>query len=215
LIEFFSELAKNAFQAFNSGHPIALLLLFLISALTEIGIPFPFILDTLLILAGYQTGIMQIGLIMLSLMLGREVGATAIYWLARVVGKVFVNWISKRFPVVRTRMQWLEVKLRHRAPLAVAIARLTPGLLTPSTVAAGVMCLRYWYLVLGIAISSVIADAVLLIVGFGFGQGIKKIGLPVWTIAVAIAIVISAGWGIQILISRRNRNKDPNTIPKS
>jgi membrane protein DedA with SNARE-associated domain len=207
LLEFFSELAKTAFQAFNEGHPIALLLLFAISALTEIGIPFPFILDTLLILAGYQTGIMQIGLIMLSLMLGREVGASAIYWLARVVGKVFVKRISKRFPIVQNRMDWLEAKLKHRAPLAVAIVRLTPGLLTPSTVAAGVMCLRYWYLVAGIAISSVIADAVLLIIGFGTGQGIKNLGLPVWTVAVAIALVIALGWGIQSLVARRNSGK--------
>lgn len=204
MLEFFTELAKNALQAFNGGHPIALLLLFAISALTEIGIPFPFILDTLLILAGYETGIMQIGLIMLSLMLGREVGASAIYWLARLVGKVFVNRISKRFPVVRNRMEWLEAKLKHRAPLAVAIARLTPGLLTPSTVAAGVMNLRYWYLLVGIAISSVIADSVLLIIGFGAGQGIKNLGLPVWTIAVAIALVIALGWGIQALVARRN-----------
>ncbi len=204
MLEFFSELAKNAAQAFNQGNPIALVSLFFISALTEIGIPFPFILDTILIFAGYQTGLLQIGLIMLSLLLGREVGAAIIYWLTLAIGIVFVNWVGKRFPFLQRRMDWLTAKLSHRAPIAVAVARLTPGLLTPSTVAAGVIRLRYWYLVLGIAISSVIADGFLLVLGFGTGHGLERLGFRhLWFVIVILVIVIGAGWAIRRYISRR------------
>ncbi len=204
MLEFFSELAKNAAQAFNQGNPLALVSLFFISALTEIGIPFPFILDTILIFAGYQTGLLQIGLIMLSLLLGREVGAAIIYWLTLAIGIVFVNWVGKRFPFLQRRMDWLTAKLSHRAPIAVAVARLTPGLLTPSTVAAGVIRLRYWYLVLGIAISSVIADGFLLVLGFGTGHGLERLGFRhLWFVIVILVIVIGAGWAIRRYISRR------------
>ncbi len=204
MLEFFNELTKYALEAFNQGNPIALLSLFFISALTEIGVPFPFILDTVLVFAGFQTGPAQIGLIMLSLLLGRVIGASLIYWLTRIVGRVFVSWVSKRFPFLQRRMDWLTAKLSHNAPTAVAVARLTPGLLTPSTVAAGVIRLRYWHLVLGIAISSVIADGILLILGFGTGHGLERLGIrPIWFVVIALVLVIGLGWAIRRYFSRR------------
>jgi len=207
MLELLAELTKNASQAIIQGNPVALLTLFFISALTEVGIPFPFILDTVLIFVGYQTGLMsaEIGLIMLSLMIGRIVGASVIYWLTRWIGRAFIKWISKRFPFLQKRMDWLTAKLSHRAPIAVAIARLTPGLLTPSTVATGVICIRYWYLLLGIAISSVIADGALLIIGFATGRGLDQLGIKpaVWMIVVGLIILIGIIWLINRYFSKR------------
>jgi membrane protein DedA with SNARE-associated domain len=208
MIDFLSELARNATNAINQGNPAALLSLFFISALTEVGVPFPFILDTILILTGLESGIIsaRVGLIMLSLLMGRIVGASVIYWLTRWVGTVFINWISKRFPFLQRRMDWLTARLAHRAPIAVAVARLTPGLLTPSTVAAGVIKVRYEYLIMGIAISSVIADGVLLILGFTTGRGLEQLGvrLSVWIIIVIVVFLIGLGWWLGRFLSRRN-----------
>jgi membrane protein DedA with SNARE-associated domain len=207
MLDYLNELARNALQALNQGQPAALLTLFLISALTEIGIPFPFILDSILIFVGYHTELLsvEVVLIMLSLFAGRVVGASAIYWLTRVVGKVFVNWISKRFPVVQRRLDWLAAKLSRREPIAVAIARLTPGLLTPSTVAAGVICLRFVYFILGIAISSVIADGALLVIGYAGGQGLEYLGFKPawWFIIIGLVIIFGIGWAIRRYLSRR------------
>jgi membrane protein DedA with SNARE-associated domain len=209
VVDFLNQLAQNAIQALNQGNPTALLSLFLISALTEIGIPFPFILDTILIFTGFEHGLFskEVGLIMLSLLLGREAGAAIIYWLTRFIGVVFVAWISKRFPSIPKRLHWLTDKLSRNAPFAVAIARLTPGLLTPSTVASGIMCLRYYYLFLGILISSVIADGVLLLIGFGTSHGLKYLGVApsLWFIIVITVIVAGIAWAIQRFFSRRNR----------
>ncbi len=208
MLDFLRELASNAMNAINQGNPAALLSLFFISALTELGIPFPFILDTILILTGLESGIIsaRVGLIMLSLLAGRIVGASIIYWLTRWIGTVFIAWISKRFPFLQRRMDWLTDKLKHRAPIAVAVARLTPGLLTPSTVAAGVIKIRYEYLIMGIAISSVAADGILLILGFTTGRGLEQLGvsLSVWIIIVIVIFLTALGWWLGRFLSRRN-----------
>jgi membrane protein DedA with SNARE-associated domain len=208
MLDLLNELSRNALEAISQGNPAALSALFIISALTEIGIPFPFILDTILIFTGYQTGLIsvEVGLIMLSLLAGRLFGASIIYWLTRVVGKVFINWIGKRYTFFQKRMDWLTNKLSRRAPIAVAITRLTPGLLTPSTVASGVINLRYLYLVIGIAISSVIADSLLLVLGFTTGRGLESIGFKpsIWFIIVALVLVIGIGWLVQRYFSHRS-----------
>lgn len=207
MLGFFNDLARNTLNAINEGTWGALLGLFLVSGLTEIGIPFPFILDTILIITGIQKGILsvKVGLIMLSLLGGRVAGASIIYWLTRLIGKVFINWIGRRFPFLQRRLDWLTAKLHRRAPIAVAIARLTPGLLTPSTVASGVICLRYSYLLLGIAISSVIADGALLILGFTTGRGLEQFGLKLhwWLIVIIVIVVIGIGWFVGRLLSRK------------
>lgn len=208
---FINELMSNVIEAVNHGHPTALISLFLISALTEVGIPFPFILDCVLLYTGYRIGLIstQAGSIMLSLFIGRVAGASIIYWLTRLIGKVFVNWISRRFPSVQKRMDWLTAKLNRKAPLAVAVARLTPGLLTPSTVAAGIIRLHYPDFILGIAISSIIADVVLLVLGFATGQGLESLGINPswWFMIIGLLMVIGAGWTIRRRLSRRNEVK--------
>lgn len=208
MLDLLSELAQTAMEAITQGNPAALLSLFFISALTEVGVPFPFILDTILVFTGLETGIISIrvGLIMLSLLAGRVVGASIIYWLTRLIGRKFVVWISKRYPFLQKRMDWLAAKLSRSASIAVAVARLTPGLLTPSTVAAGVIPVHYWEVISGITISSIIADGALLGLGFTTGRGLEQFGINLsgWIIIVIVVIVISIGWFIGRVLSRRN-----------
>jgi membrane protein DedA with SNARE-associated domain len=209
MLEFFNELARTTLNALSEGTWGALLGLFFVSGLTELGIPFPFIVDSILIVTGIQKDIfsLKVGMIMLSLGAGRLVGASIIYWLTRLVGKVFINWAGRRFPFLQRRLDWLTAKLSRRAPIAVAVARLTPGLLTPSTVASGVICLRYVYLLLGIAISSVIADISLLLLGFFTGKGLEQFGLKqnVWLIIIIVIVII----GIVSLVGWRLSRRTP------
>jgi membrane protein DedA with SNARE-associated domain len=206
MLDLLNELTRHAAEAITQGNPTALLALFFISALTEVGIPFPFILDTILIFTGYQKGLLsqETAYIMLSLMAGRILGASVIYWLTRFIGRAFIKWISRRFPFLQKRMDWLTARLSHRAPLAVAIARLTPGLLTPSTVAAGVICIRYWHLILGIAISSVVADGVLLVIGFVTGRSLDQLGIKpsVWLVIIGLVIIVGIIWAINTYFSK-------------
>jgi membrane protein DedA with SNARE-associated domain len=213
MLGFLDQLASSALDALNQGNAGALLALFFISALTEVGIPFPFILDSILIVTGYRTGLIsfEIFYIMVSLLLGREFGGSVIYWLTRTVGSAFINWLSRRFPKIKDRLNWLTAKLSVHAPLAVAIARLTPGLLTPSSVASGAISLRYTYFLLGIALSSVIADAALLILGFATASGLKYLGFrpSIWLVVVCLVILISIGWATRQFFVKRSRRNDP------
>ncbi len=61
--------------------------------------------------------------------------------------------------------------------MAVAIARLTPGLLTPSTVAAGCAKVSWVRLTAGIVIASIVADGVLVLFGFATRRGLKVAGV--------------------------------------
>ncbi len=145
-------------------------------------------------------------------MLGREVGAAVIFWLSRFVGDAFINWLGKRFPKLKLseRMFWLNTKLRRQAPLAVAIARLTPGLLFPSSVAAGYCGVRYYQFVLGIVLASVVADGVLVIMGVVTKYGFSILGFTpsAWEVVGALAVVILLVWFAPWIYFRaRNKKK--------
>jgi membrane protein DedA with SNARE-associated domain len=198
MISWFNDIMTLAMNTVNQGDTRALLALFLISALTEMGFPFPFIVDSVLIVAGYQNGLwsLPVAKIVISLMLGRQVGAAVIYWLSHFLGNRFINWVGKRFPKLLSGMAWLNTKLSKRAPLAVAIARLTPGLLTSSSIAAGCIRMRYYHFVLGIVLASVIADASLLTFGFATGYGLKIFGFSPapWMLVIVVVGVIGLIW---------------------
>jgi membrane protein DedA with SNARE-associated domain len=111
-------------------------------------------------------------------------------------------------------MTWLNTKLRKRAPLAVAIARLTPGLLTPSSVAAGCSGIRYYQLVIGIILASVIADGALVIVGVITKYSLNILGFTpsTWEVLLALAGIIFLVWfGRWLWSRRRRRSKLPGT----
>jgi membrane protein DedA with SNARE-associated domain len=209
MMEWFNSLLAVATTAVAQHSVEALVALFLIAALMEVGMPFPFIVDGVLLVSSYESGMFsyQVLLIILALVLGREVGATVIFWLSRFVGDKFINWLAKRLPKLKLKekMVWLNTKLRKRAPLAVAIARLTPGLLTPSSVAAGCSGIQYYQFVLGIVLASAVTDGALITIGFITRYSLSFLGFipTTWELVLAIAAGISLIWGIRWLWLRR------------
>jgi membrane protein DedA with SNARE-associated domain len=175
--------------------------------------PFPFVIDGALLVSSYENGLFSFHVlfIVLSLTLGRLVGATAIFWLSRLAGGRFIPWVAKRLPKLKLmdKMAWLNAKLQKRAPWAVAVARLTPGLLTPSSVAAGCSGLKYYQFVLGIILASVIADGALVIVGVITKYGLTFLGFTpsTWEVLLAIATVIFLVWLARWLWKRRAKGK--------
>jgi membrane protein DedA with SNARE-associated domain len=194
-MEWFKELVNVATQAVSQSSFSGLLAMFLVAAFTEIGVPFPFIIDGVLFLTSYQNGLIstQVLWIVLALTAGREVGASIIYVLSRVLGGAFSRWLSRRFPKWGERLNWLCSRFRRRAILTVAITRLTPGLLTPSTVAAGCAKVPYYGLALGIVLASIVADGALVIIGFATRHGLKVAGIEPapWQGVVAFIIVFA------------------------
>jgi membrane protein DedA with SNARE-associated domain len=218
MISWFNDLLAALLVIVSQGDMRALVVLLLMSALTEMGIPFPFVVDSVLVVAGYQNGLwsLPVGKIVLFLILGRLIGAAVIYWLSRYLGVRFINWVVKRFPKLLTGMTWLNTKLSRRAPLAIAIARLTPGILTSSSIAAGCIRMSFPQFMLGIILASIIADASLLLLGFSTGYGLKWFGFTPapWMLVVIAVAVIALIWLLRWLWQRwRNLKSRNGTAP--
>ncbi len=194
MISWFTDIVALAMNTVYQGDARAMVALFFVSALTEVGMPFPFVIDGVLVVTSYETGLwsLPVARIIIALLLGRQFGSAVIYWLSRFLGNRFINWLGKRFPKLPSKLAWLNTRLSRRAPLAVAIVRLTPGLLTSSSVAAGCIRMRYHHLVLGIVLASVIADGALVIIGVFTKYGLSILGFTpsTWEGIVALAVVI-------------------------
>jgi membrane protein DedA with SNARE-associated domain len=203
-MEWIDAFFSQAMNAINQGNAAAMVALFFIVALTEMGIPFPFILDTALFFTSYQTGIFspQVAVVFGVVFLGRQFGAGLLYWLTRLPGNAFINWLGKRYPSIPNKLATVETKLGNQAIWAITIARLT-GLLTVASVASGAIGLRYHCLVLGVALSAAIFDGALLLLGSGMGVFLPHI--KPWAIVVGIIVLMTIIWGVHFLIVRRKK----------
>jgi membrane protein DedA with SNARE-associated domain len=209
MFEWLDQLFAVAMDAVNQGNAAAMATLFFIVALTEIGIPFPFILDSVLFFTSYSAGPLsvQVMLVFLMVFLGRQFGSTVVYWLTRLLGNALINWLGKRFPKVSGNLERLENNLSTHAVMAVTIPRLT-GLLTLVSIASGAIRLRYYYFVLGVALSSFIFDGALIVLGYITKQGFEYLGFTpsAWHVIVALVIVISLVWVVtHVLIKKISR----------
>jgi membrane protein DedA with SNARE-associated domain len=225
--------ATQIMIAVSQGSLLALLGLILIAAVMEIGLPIPFVLDSSLLFVSLYAGFISLPtlLVVLALFVGRFIGSSILYWLGRLFSGVFIKWLNKRWPKVSDRISYLSDKLNQpapsvaastrltsrllprysstfRVPLTIVIARFTPGMLTVSSVAAGGICLRYGAFVVSIGLSSIIADGLVLTVGFLASFGLKILGVTpsVWQLVIGLTILIFLGWGIFFLVKRRRQS---------
>jgi membrane protein DedA with SNARE-associated domain len=219
-MEWFTGIMDLAHEAVANATLPVLAALLAVAALTEVGIPFPFVIDTVLFYIGYNTGTipLRVGTILLSLFLGRVLGSGVIYALARLVGKPFTSWLTRRFSRLAAGLDGLKKRLssggrrqalvpRLLAAVSVCILRLTPGLLTGVTVAAGLIRMRFDVFTLGVLLASLAADGVLLASGLLMGYGIQWLGITPswWVFLIALVVVMGAFWAIQQYITKRRR----------
>jgi membrane protein DedA with SNARE-associated domain len=206
MVETFQSFLAQMETAFGTGNPSGLLILFFLSIIADIGIPIPFVLDTILLLTSFHSGplSMPVLLIIITLFLGRQVGSAVLYLLSRLLGKMFLRWLQRHLPSIGNRLELFKSRLDHWAPLAVATARLTPGLLQITSVAAGAIRLRYVYFALGIAFSSLIYDGILILLGFIAASSPRSsdANFTVWLI-IAMLIIVCILWPLLFLLVRR------------
>ncbi len=222
MLEWFTQFTPNILHVVGALNVQDLGAIFAVAMLTEFGVPFPLVLDSLLVLLGYQitsswfTAIIVVGV----LMAGREAGSTGVFWLSRSIGKPLLAWIGRRLPFIPRLADRVSHRLRLHAalavatsrlgvkagmaapatalsagtPFAVAITRLVPGLLSVTSIAAGLLGFRYKHFTLGIALASLISDAAEIGLGVATGFGLRQFSLapsPFFILgAVAIDILV-------------------------
>jgi membrane protein DedA with SNARE-associated domain len=218
MFEWTQTIASLATQWLEQGNPIVFGALFLVSTVVEIGVPVPFVQDSVLLFLGYEPSgrLLKLApLVMVVMMAGRIAGGSIVYWIARWLNIRFTRWLGKRSPRLLTSAQGLGARLGKRSPLAVTLARLTPGLLTPSSIAAGLFNIRYLHFVFGVMISSVIPDAAEIGTGLAIKAGFTVAGkTPTPTIFIFVLLGFTAlVWLVNWLWRRFKSRKPPPQEP--
>lgn len=172
LQDLFSQLTYNV----SLQNPASLGVLFIMGVLSDLGFPLLLTLEIFVLFASYYIGplSMQVVLIMIMLLLGREIGAAILYWVSRLVGIPFLQWLEKHFSWFLRGVETLKSRITQRIALAVVVVRLTPGFLQVPSIVAGSLKLQYWRFALGVVISSLIYDSGLVLFGFIARETIKN-----------------------------------------
>ena len=190
------------------GNPAALGVLFSLGIIGDIGVPLLLTVEVFLFVTSYNVGPLstQVLLVVVMMLLGRECGAAILYWVCRVLGSPLINRVSRRLPWLPDRIEWVRARLDRKPALAIAVVRLTPGLLQIPSLAAGLTRLRYSDFALGVALSSLGYDAVIILFGLGARLGLEGIETnPAPYLVVGFIALSSIVWLALYFASRRSR----------
>jgi len=117
-----------------------------------------------------------------------------------MLGSPLIGWVGKRLPGLSRNLEQSRARLSRRAVMAVAVVRLTPGLLQVPSLVAGVMRLPYMRFFAGVAISSLLYDLAFILLGFLSRIGLQnvseevKIYVLIGVIVVIAAVVLFLGF---------------------
>jgi membrane protein DedA with SNARE-associated domain len=152
----------------NLTSPIALVVIVAVGAVSEVGFPLFFALEIFLFFISYDYGPLsfQSLLMVVMLLLGRELGASALYLVTRLLGFRFLDWISRRSKRTMLAVRKFTDRVNKNPAIMVAIVRITPGFLQVPSITAGAIRLSIWKFIEGVALSSLIYDSILLILGY-------------------------------------------------
>ena len=208
MIEWINGALSTLAASINVNNPGGLAAIFFLAMSADIGIPFPFALDTIVFFTTYKMGAFSLPVLLVLLMLlgGSLLGTSVIYWVSRLLGTRFVDWVGKRSKFLRRNLERFQNRLgRWTIPVIVA-ARLTPGLMQVSSVAAGTVRIRYYQVVLAIILSFIVYDGTLIILGTIARLGLKDVGpqYAAW-IVIGFVAIMAAIFAAVHLIRRRSK----------
>jgi membrane protein DedA with SNARE-associated domain len=182
--------------------------IFFIAASCDIGIPFPFVLDTIVFFTTYKVGAFSwpVLLVLVMLLGGSLLGTSILYWVSRLLGPRFVDWVGRRSKFLRRNFEQFQNRLgKWKIPVIVA-ARLTPGLMQVSSMAAGTMRIPYYQMVLSIVFSFIVYDGILIALGTIARLELRDVG-PQYSAWIVIGFVgiMTAVFATIHLVRRRAR----------
>jgi len=210
VIEWINGALATLAASINVNNPGGLAAIFFLAVSADIGIPFPFALDTIVFFTTYKMGALSLPVLLVLMMLlgGSLLGTSVIYWVSRLLGTRFADWIGKRSKFLRRNLERFQNRLgRWTIPVIVA-ARLTPGLMQVSSVAAGTVRIRYYQVVLAIVFSFIVYDGTLVILGTIARLGLKDVGpeYAAWIVLGFVAIMAAVFAAIHLIRRRFKRS---------
>lgn len=166
-IENFLSQFLNMTSTFN---PKIGIFLFLICLIGEIKIPIPYLLETTWLLVGYQFGRGLVSpfhliLIWLTAQIGRQIGATILYYFSRLGSVPIVNFYNKNLKEKSFTKKFVPklINKTNLTPFSVALGRLI-ALRIPLTLALAIKR-KLKVLLLGVLLSSIVWDGMYIFLG--------------------------------------------------
>ena len=208
MIDWINAALATLAASISVDNPAGLAAIFFIAASCDIGIPFPFVLDTIVFFTVYKLGALSwpVLLVLVMLLGGSMLGTSIVYWVSRLLGRRFVDWVGRRSKFLRRNLEQFQNRLgKWRIPV-IAAARLTPGLMQVSSVAAGTTRIPYYQMVLSVVFSFIVYDGTLVALGTLARLGLRDVG-PQYSAWIVIGFVgiMTAIFAAVYLIRRRAR----------
>ncbi len=154
-MEAFREIA-DAILSFADHHLYGALFALLFAE--EAGIPLPAPGDTVILLAGAQVdkGEASLFVVVLFVVLATLLGSSILYWISRLGGMPVVLRVCQFLHIKEDRLDKPGAWIRRHRGVAIVFGRLTPGLRTVTTIAAGVFQVNYGAFLAYTAVSATI-----------------------------------------------------------
>ena len=210
ILEWIKSFLTYVTSGVSFSHPVFLLVIFGLAAVNEIGFPLFFTLEILLFFISYHYGPLssQSLIILLILLLGRELGANALYLAARGLGGRFLDWLEKRSSRTMRAIEKFKTRLNNNPTIMVALVRITPGLLQVPSITAGAVRLRLSSFIEGVGLSSLIDDVIIIFLGFSARFFLTRMNTqPKTYLFVSFCCLIALVWVAMLLLYRRNVSK--------
>jgi membrane protein DedA with SNARE-associated domain len=208
MIDWINAALATLAASISVDNPAGLAAIFFIAMSCDIGIPFPFVLDTIVFFTTYKVGPLSWPVLLVVVMLfgGSLLGTSILYWVSRLLGARFVEWIGRRSKFLQRNLEQFQNRLgRWTIPVIVA-ARLTPGLMQVSSVAAGTIRIPYYQVVLASVFSFIIDDGTLIVLGTLARLGLRDVGpeYSAW-IVIGFVAIMTAIFVTVHLVRRRSK----------
>ena len=172
-------------------------ILFLFCTLGEMGMSFPYVLETIWLLAGYNLAHHSLSLSDLLLIwcvaqAGRQTGSAVLYHTGVLsmipLKKFYKKFIEPRMPKRQFIPSGITKHIADPSPLTVAMGRLT-GLRIPMALAMSAKK-KLFQLALGVVISSIIWDGIYIVIGVTVGKVVKTENIVLFTVGGLTALYI-------------------------
>ena len=211
MLDFITESVQQLSSLVSVNNPAGLAAIFGLVLLADIGIIIPFIIEPALFLITFQSGPFSLPVLLFVLMMaaGRQAGTAILYGLSLFAGDRIGRLIKRFFPKFAgrfsRRLVGFKKRLGNHRSMALATARLTPGLLQVSTVASAVLHINFTCLMLGVFISGIIYDAAIVLLGGLAHYGLRWVDER-YSLFIALGAAVLIGL-ISYIIGRVRRKK--------
>jgi membrane protein DedA with SNARE-associated domain len=181
------------------------LVILLIMIVEEAGVPSPIPGDGLLLFAGYlsSTGRLTLAKSLTTIVLGALIGATILYWVARLGGRALVHRYGRFIGLGDRKLDQLRHLFERLGRFGPGLARLVPGLRIYASALAGLADIPYPVFLLNVLWAGIVWSLVFLLLGYYFGIHWREYFRVSERATVLTLLLIAVAVGGYVLLHRR------------